>query len=229
MAKTVKIVIALIFVAVAGFFVYNEFGKTAPQDADLETLKESIIAEPKVAKADLTDEQKNKYLEAFKKAREEIIKANFDSLNGVNDIALLKQYLGDYEGAIDAWQYANIIRPQNSLSFSNLAALYHFDLHEYDKAEKNYLISIANDPDDILTIRNLYELYFDALKDNAKAEALLLDAIENNPTVADLYALTGSFYQQTGNKEKAVEYYKKHLELNPNNEAVRRELQNLQS
>ncbi len=229
MGKTVKIAIALILVAAAGFFTYREFSKTVPQDADLEALKASIIAEAKITKTDLTEEQRDKYLEQLKTAREAVINANFDTLQGINDVAILKQYLGDYEGAIDAWEYANIIRPQNSLSFSNLAALYHFELQEYDKAEKNYLISIANDPDDIPTIRNLFELYFYALKDNGKAEALLLDSIKNNPEAADLYSLTGSFYQQIGNKEKAIEYYQKHLELNPTNEAVRRELEKLKT
>lgn len=230
MSKTWKTILIILIMGLLGFLVYQSFTKPQPpEEPDLKAMRNSIAADPVINAPNLSEEQKNKYLLEFQKAREEVIKANFDILQGINDIALLKQYLGDLDGAITAWEYANIIRPLNSLSFSNLAALYHFDLHEYGLAEKNYLISIANDPDDIPTIRNLYELYHDALKDAAKAEALFLKSIEENPAVADLYALAGSFYQEIGNKTRAIEYYQKNLELSPGNEAVKRELQKLQA
>ena len=228
MKKLGKILIAVILIAAAGFFLYRELTKKPPID-ELESYRQSIVADPKVGSGlDLTEEQKNNYLQQFKKAKEEVLKANLDTLQGLNEIAQLKRILGDIEGAITAWEYANIIRPQNSLSFANLAALYHYDLKQYDKAEKNYLISISNDPDDMPTIRNFFEFYFYSLKDNAKAEALLLESIEPNKENPDIYALTGSFYADTGNVQKAIEFYKKSLELNPGNQAVRQEIQRLE-
>lgn len=229
MKKAVKIIIIIILVALAGFFVYKELIHKTPPEADkLEAMKKIIIADPKVNAPNLTQEQINKFLTQFKNAREKVVAANFDTLQGVNELAQLKQFLGDLDGAIITWEYANIIRPKNSLSFSNLAALYHFDLHQYDKAEENYLISIANDPDDIPTIRNLFELYYYALNDNAKAEALLLGSIEQNPKEADFYSLLGSFYSDTGKKEKALEYYQKALERNPSSEAIKKEIEKLE-
>lgn len=229
MNKIIKIIIALILLAAAGFFVYQKFTGNETADDELEKMKQSILTEPKVNAADLPEDQKNKYLEQYAKARQELIQSNLDSLQGVNAVAQIKRMLGDIDGAITAWEYANIIRPKNSLSFSNLAALYHYDLKQYDKAEKNYLISIVNDPDDVPTIRNFFELYFYSLSDNVKAEALLLDSISNNPTAADLYSLTGKFYADAGNSEKAIEYYQKHLEIKPDNEAVRREVERLKN
>lgn len=229
MKRIIKTIVILAIITVAGFFVYQKFIQPAPVDSDLEKMKQSILTEPKVSAADLPEDQKNKYLEQYGKARQELIQSNLDSLQGVNTVAQIKRILGDMDGAITAWEYANIIRPKNSLSFSNMAALYHYDLKQYDKAEKNYLISVANDPGDIPTIRNFFELYFYSLKDNAKAEALLLDAISNNPSAADLYSLTGKFYADTSRPGQAIEYYQKHLEINPANEAVRREIERLKT
>lgn len=226
-AKYLKIIIAVILVAVAGFFIYRQLGKKSAEDT-AERMKASIIAPAKVTATDLNDEQKNKFLQRLKDAQDGVRNSNFDNLQSLNAVGQYKKQLGDIEGAITAWEYANLIRPKNSLSFSNLAALYHYDLKDYSKAESNYLISIANDPDDVNTIRNLFELYYYSVKDNAKAEALLLQSIEANPKAADLYALLANFYAETGNPQKALEYYRKNLELNPKNEGARKEVERLQ-
>ncbi len=222
-----KIIIIVIILAGAGYLIYNQTKDSAPTTDELETMKDSIIADPVVNVTDLTEEQKTAALERFQSAKKIVVDSNFDTLQGINDVAQIKRFLGDFEGARIAWEYANIIRPQNSLSFSNLGVLYHFDLKQYDKAEENYLVSIANDPDDLATIRNFFELYFYALKDDEKAEGLLLKSIEDNPQEADLYSLTARFYADTGNTQKAIEYYEKHLELSPGNEAVRQEIDRL--
>lgn len=230
MGKYLKIAIILLLIAGA-VFAFTKLKKSGDSSPDLRGMKDSIAADPvvNVKPGAMTPEQVEQRLAKFRFARDQVALADFDSLQGLNEIALIKQQLGDLEGARIAWEYANIIRPKNSLSFSNLAALYHFDLKQYGEAEKNYLISIANDPDDLPTIRNFFEFYYYAVKDNAKAEALLLESIEDNPNEPDLYALLATFYRDTASREKAIEYYKKHLELNPGNEAVKRELSKLES
>lgn len=230
--KYLKILIVVIILAAAGFFLSKQLGKQQPV-SDIEAMKQSLLAPANIKAQNLTAELKEKYLSRLKAAQDQLIEFNFDNLQIVDQVAQYKKYLGDIDGAITAWEYANHIRPQNSLSFSNLAALYHFDLKQYDKAEKNYLISIANDPDDINTIRNLYELYTTAAIDNAKAEALLLAAIDENQSspdkAVDLYALAGSFYAENGNNLKALEYYRKVLEINPKNEPVKKEIARLEA
>ena len=232
MFRIFKIIVLIVLLGAAGFFLYREIAKPEQTD-DVEAMKQSLIAPAVVRDGSLSAELKDKYQAELKKAQDQTASFNFDNLQSINSIAQYKKLLGDIDGAIVAWEYANRIRPQNSLSFSNLAALYHFDLKQYDLAEKNYLISIGNDPDDMNTIRNLFEMYFYALKDNGKAEALLLQAIEENkenPTVlVDLYGLSGSFYVDTGNNQKALQYYRKALGLNPQNEAVRQEVARLET
>ncbi len=230
--KYLKILVVVIILAVIGYFLNTQLGKREPA-SDAEAMKQSLLAPANIKAQNLTPELKEKYLAILKTAQDELVKFNFDNLQTVDLIAQYKKLLGDIDGAITAWEYANLIRPQNSLSFSNLAALYHFDLKEFDKAEKNYLISIANDPDDINTIRNLYEMYTTATMDMARAEGLLLSAIEDNQSTpskaVDLYALAGSFYAENGSNAKAIEYYRKVLEINPKNEAVKKEIARLEA
>lgn len=229
MSKQAKIAIALVLIAVGGFFLYKQFAGEGEVASDLEAMKESIAAPAKVEAADLTEEQKAALLDNLKKAQDSLVNFNFDHLQSVNAVGVYKKSLGDIEGAITAWEYANIIRPKNSLSFSNLAALYHYDLKQYDKAEENYLISLANDPDDINTIRNFFELYYYSIKDNAKAEGLLLKSIEENPEAADLHAVLAGFYEDQGDKVRAIEHYKKVLALKPDNEPVKKKVAELES
>lgn len=229
-------VVALIIIIVGGYFLTTNINKPgdgnipAGEDINLEELRTSIDAEPVVGEnLPYSDEQ----IETFKRqlidAQEEVRSVDYDTLQGVNGIAQLKRQLGDVQGAIDAWEYANAIRPQNSLSFSNLAALYHFDLNEFEKAEEMYRISVDNDPDDLLTIRNFYELYHYSMKDDVKAEALLEEARNNNPEAVDMYTLSGRFYTETGNIVKAIEVYENALALDPDNVNVNREIQQLKS
>lgn len=238
----INAVIVLLIIGAIGYVIFNkqpqpevENPPVSPQliltEEEQSQLKASVETPPAVGQdkeLDLSEEQINTYLADFETAIEETKKADFNTLQGLNDIAQIKRNLGDFQGAVDAWKYANFIRPGNSLSFSNLAALYHYDLREYDKAEEQYLVSLANDPDDIPTIRNFYELYFYDFKDNQKAEQLLLDSVEANVDSPDLLALTARFYSDTGQNEKAIEYYNKHLELRPGNEAAQKEIERLQ-
>jgi tetratricopeptide (TPR) repeat protein len=56
---------------------------------------------------------------------------------------------------------------------------------------------------------------------------LLKLAVELHPREANLYDSIGEFYLNTGQKEKAVEYYRKALEVNPNFENAKRMLEKI--
>lgn len=228
-------IITALIVIVGGYFVFTQFnngGTTTPsgEDPRLAELQESIEAAPVVGEnLPFTEEQVETFKGQLVETQQQVKDVNYDTLQGLNTIAQLKRQLGDINGAIAAWEYANIVRPGNSLSFSNLAALYHFDLNEFEKAEEMYRISVNNDPDDLLTIRNFYELYHYATKDDTKAAELLAEARENNPEAEDMFTLSGRFYKEIGDNEKSIEMYEQALVINPANDAVNRELQKLRS
>ncbi|KKW29922.1 MAG: hypothetical protein A3K06_00930 [Candidatus Doudnabacteria bacterium RIFCSPHIGHO2_01_52_17] len=232
MSKLYKILIVILLVAVAGVFLYYQFRAPEAPDQNLEEMKTSIVAPPVVSATNLSEQDKQKYLDRFEEQKKIAFDSNFDNLQNINELGMLKKVLGDLDGARVAWEYAGIIRPGNSLTFANLAAMYHYDLRQLDRAEENYLITIQNDPDDISTIRNFFELYVYDFKDGARAEGLIMDAIAKNqesPILPDLYTLLGSFYLDTGRINLAIEYYQKHLDLNPDNEAVKKEIERLRA
>lgn len=228
-------IITAIIVIAGGYALLGQFNNsegTVPSGDDprLAELRVSIDSEPVVGDNIPFSEEKIATIKSqLLDAQDQVKKVNYDTLQGLNTVAQLKRQLGDIDGAIAAWEYANIIRPANSLSFSNLAALYHFDLNEFEKAEEMYRISVSNDTDDLLTIRNFYELYHYSIKDDTKASELLAEARKNNPEAGDLYTLSGRFYKEVGDIEKAIEMYEKALELDPTNNAVGREIQRLRS
>jgi len=66
------------------------------------------------------------------------------------------------------------------------------------------------------TLFNSYAYYLKAEKKPDEGLAVLLDAIELFPSDANLFDSVGEFCLAKGDKTKAIEYYKKALEINPN-------------
>jgi len=177
---------------------------------------------------ELEDFERQKYAELFNNAIA-YTQSYPDQMDGWMTLGMVQKQIGNYQAAETAWLHVNEIRPLNSTSFGNLADLYANFLKEYDKAEAMYRRAIENSMSEAKNTsfyRNFFYFYKDYVKDETKAEQILLEGIENN-SKSDLLALAGSFYQEKGNNEKAIEYYQKYLEVNPDNEAVKKELDTL--
>lgn len=95
---------------------------------------------------------------------------------------------GDYEGAIQAWEYVAQAAPKDisATAHGNLADLYMYFLKDYAKAETRYTQAIALNPYVIEYYRALYYLYRDIYHDKAKAQAILNEGLKNNPDNPDL-------------------------------------------
>src|SRR3989344_7349091 len=118
--------------------------KPAPPSLREQAL--SIINKPVVVTANaLPDSVKN---EALKKLEELaiMIREDYDYSNQWYDLGAYRKLLGDYAGAIDAYDFVTLIRPNDVISYMNLGEIYAVYLKNYGQAEKNYLQAIKNDP-----------------------------------------------------------------------------------
>ena len=144
------------------------------------------------------------------------------------DLGLVKKVFEDWTGARDAWEYASLIRPKDSTSFANLGDLYWHFLPDFPKAEANFLKALENNPKNPGLYKDLSDLYSFSYKEKVGlADDILLKGLEKNPKSVALLAWLGNYYRDLGDAAKAREYYQKALEIEPLNDSIRRELNNL--
>jgi len=217
--KTVNVILTIILLIVVVFAVYYFIPKNSTTDDPMAAVfKFEVMKE-------MEDWEIQKYSETFNNAVT-FTQSNPDQMDGWMTLGAVQKQIGNYKAAETAWLYVNEIRPLNSTSFGNLADLYANFLKEYDKAEPMYRRAIENSMNEDknrLFYRNFFYFCKDYLNDETKAESILLEGIEKNPK-SDLLALAGSYYQEKGDNDKAIEYYRKYLEVNPESESVQREL-----
>lgn len=149
------------------------------------------------------------------------VKENPDIFSAWLQLGLLKKNIGDFEGARDAWEYAGLIRPQNSVSFANLGQLYWRYLRQFPQAETNFKISIKNEPTDAGTYVALSDLYFYSIKEKvALADDILLEGVKKNPESVDLEKALANLYERRSEYARAIEWWQKVLTHDPQNTSV---------
>lgn len=147
------------------------------------------------------------YVDQLLKARQELADTNAD-----NDFAALTSMgvnlniLGEKERALEWYEQALAKDPQNILVLNNMADIYS-DLRQYDRAEGKWLNIIRLYPDKTMFYRSLGYLYWYRMQKSPQdIEALFkggLEATENDP---DLLNWLLSYFLETGNNGKFVEY-----------------------
>ena len=176
-----------------------------------------------------TEEQKK---QIFDKISEEAqaVKINPIHFQGWINLGLLKKTIGDFEGTRDVWEYASLIEPLNSLSFSNLGELYWRYLHEYPKSEANLRTSIEHKPDDIQNYVSLAELYHYSYKEKYEmADDVLLEGLKANPGNGTLMRRLAYFYEQRKEWDKALEWWEKVLGSSPDDEEIKKSIEKVKA
>ncbi len=110
-----------------------------------------------------------------------LLKQDASLFNEWSDLGLLRKEIEDYEGAREAWEYASILRPQNSVSFVNLGVLYGYYLKDPVQAEKNYLKALENDPKLPYLYVQIADFYLEVMGDKSKARAIIERGIREIP------------------------------------------------
>lgn len=109
------------------------------------------------------------------------------------NLGLERKSIEDYTGAIEAYEYALKMMPNNAVVAENLGVLYGDYLRNYPKAEEYYRLAIAIDTAAPHRYLRLFDLYRYALKDTEKAKAILEEGLRTIPGEPSLQALLDEF------------------------------------
>jgi tetratricopeptide (TPR) repeat protein len=107
-------------------------------------------------------------------------------------LGVLYKMVEDFDKAIEAWDYAGVISPTNSVSFQNLGDLYGYYLKDPVKGEENFLRAISNSPSDVYLYFKTADFYKDVMEDETKRRQIVEQGIETNPDVQELKDLLES-------------------------------------
>ena len=206
----------------------NSQPKDSLGEGDFQSRALKIISKPVSMKPQLSEEAKNKILAKIEELKNEIRK-DYDSVSLWYDLGTYLRSSGDFQGAIDAWNFAVLIRPKDFVAYNNLGDLYGFYLHDYDKSELYFLKSLENNPSNINAYLQLATVY-EAAKMIKEKENILLLGVKNNPENVSLLIYLSRFYNEfLNNKEKALEYLEEALKYEPDNSAIQEEILQLKA
>lgn len=132
-----------------------------------------------------------------------------DQVKGWLGLASLRKIVKDYKGTEQALLKAGELDPKSIVCFANLANLYHYFLEDYPRAERAYLLALENNANDIFNYIEASNLYRLKRGNLSRAEDMLLLGLKYNKNQPDLLLALATFYKETGDKEKALEYFEK--------------------
>ena len=91
-------------------------------------------------------------------------------------------------------------------------------------------IAIENDPTDINYILNLANIYrYKYPGKEGLFEKTLLDAEKKFSDNVDIISTLAAYYRQTKQKDQAIFYYEKLVQLDPNNQTAKQDLEELKN
>jgi tetratricopeptide (TPR) repeat protein len=132
---------------------------------------------------------------------------------------------GDLDGALRELNQAVELDPRNTEAYNLLAEIY-FNTENYEKAIASAQSCLYYDPGNIeawLLLGNIY----DEQQEYDKAIENLRYAMQYDMQNADVYYLMGYIYAEKEDFQKAKEFMGRALELNPDHESARRDLDTL--
>lgn len=148
--------------------------------------------------------QKDRLAELDRKLRE-----NPEDFEAWMAVGNLKKFFNNYIGAIAAYEYAELLQPENALIHYNLANLYGLYLRDYPKAEQYYLNArklASNYPYVHLGLAEFYRDFYQEKAD--QVDDVLLEGLKYIPNEPNLTLNLAYFYKNAGDKLNAIKYFK---------------------
>ncbi|OGY46068.1 MAG: hypothetical protein A2744_04100 [Candidatus Buchananbacteria bacterium RIFCSPHIGHO2_01_FULL_44_11] len=224
------LIIVLVLALAAAFFfvVLPQWQKSSYKPVTLSDYLNSKQAE--YLALDLSEGSLAKVIEQILKIEAEL-KINPNDYQNWVQVGVLYQRLHEYDLAKKSFEVAAEILPGEGLAFANLAELYVFNFKDFDQAVENYKKAIANDYWQVSWYRSLADLYRSKFPDKiSEIEPLMLQGVEKNPgTASDYYGYLLTFFWEQGEFQKALDYGKKLLALDPNNDKYQQAIKDLEA
>jgi tetratricopeptide (TPR) repeat protein len=193
MLKKLIVIVSLVFVSAAGIFVFWFWR----ENQEINLIKSLAVRHP--------DGQN--FVEEILQAKKDLI--DFDLKNDL--AALIKRgvnynLLGEKQKALDDYQRALKISPDNLLVLNNLAEIYN-DWAEFQKSEEYFLKLLEFYPQNTLAWRKLGYLYWYRLnKTPTEIENFFKSGLAKTNNSPDLLSWLASYFQEIGDNQKFVEY-----------------------
>ncbi|MDP6587385.1 MAG: hypothetical protein QF535_22245 [Anaerolineales bacterium] len=208
MLKIIGIIIAIFIIIVGGLYIYNDRNKENNDPVGDITSATMPDLDRELIFADSVDKEARVAIGINIDNYTELLKEDPTSYGNWLSLGLQRKIAGDYEAARDIWEYANILSPNNSISYHNLGDLYHFYLKDFPKSEENFKIAINHSPGAASYYINLHNLYKLSYKqDTTEAVNVLLIGIEVNPNNTDLLITLAVYYKDNDDNKNAKKYY----------------------
>lgn len=137
-------------------------------------------------------------------------------------LARVYRVAGEHDKAIEKFKLTMRLTKNNSKVANQLAASLH-DMGRYSEAIIVLEKSLEYYPDRLPNRSNLFSLYI-AKGNYKKARHHALKAIETNPRYIPAYFALGQVSREVGNKQEAIKYFEKILEMDPKFERARKEI-----
>ncbi len=192
-------------------------GKVYRNEQIIEDLKQAGELNPKMADAFYNIAliyKENESIELAREFFEKTIKSN-PNYPGVHlQLGLIAEQKGEYAKAMEEYKKEVAINNKSALAYQRLGFLYSNDKQDLQKAEEEFLKSLALEPDNVDTLihyaNNLYTMGKFGQSADQFEKVLQLDP--KNPTANYNLALV---YETWGKKKLAIEQWQKFLQLNP--------------
>lgn len=230
----VGLLFALVIIGVGAWFVYQKDIQPKPTDStatstgdDATTTTVNGVTIPNIPgatvsilpdvpsltsgvtyKSSLSAEQKSTFASQIATERNKL-KEDTNLYQDWLILGSLYKNVGDYNKAIEVWNYAHALIPKEATPLNNIGNLYTYETHDYVKAEAGYLAAEKAEPTFVYTYRYLYELYTAGVyKQNTTAAIdALLRGISKNPKAIDLLSLAGNYYKGKSDTVNAKKYF----------------------
>lgn len=145
-------------------------------------------------------------------------------------IANIHRDVGNYVLAEKAYLLAHTLQPNSYAPFGNLGDMLKNKINDFKTAEKYYLQAIEYEHSYTEQFYSeLYEIYRFHYGEVERAEDFLISGIEKYPDKTDILALLALHYRQLDQYDKAIETYKKLLEVKPDSIVAKQGLEQLES